>query len=86
MRPTPAGSNINNPNPAQPEILTVRQVAELLGISEKAARCRVSQGLLPFRRWGGSLVFLRKEILAFLEALPGTSLKDATENAERRIE
>ncbi len=71
---------------AQPlaEILTVAQVAEMLGKTEKAVRCRAAEGLLPCRRWGGSLIFLRKEIMEFLEQLPGTNLQAARENAEKR--
>jgi hypothetical protein len=67
-------------------LLNVRGVSELLGMTEKAIRCRAAQGLLPSRRWGGRVVFLRDEVLSFLQALPGTTPTDAQENARRRAE
>jgi predicted DNA-binding transcriptional regulator AlpA len=68
-------------------LLDVRGVAELLGVTEKAIRCRAAQRLLPCRRWGGRVVFLRSEIEAFFAALPGVSIEEARqEQATRRAE
>jgi hypothetical protein len=63
------------------EVLDVAGVAALMGTSEKAIRARVARQTIPFRRWGGRVVFLRGEVLAFLARLDGVSLEDAVGNA-----
>jgi Helix-turn-helix domain len=66
------------------EILDVTAVAKLLGIKPKMARARASRRLLPFRRWAGRLIFIRSEVLAFLEQLSGCRAEEALENLEAR--
>lgn len=51
-------------------MLTVKDVAKLLGITPAGVRMRVYRGRLPARRLGGRIVFLRKELEEFLEQLP----------------
>jgi predicted DNA-binding transcriptional regulator AlpA len=70
---------------SQSILLDVNQVAALLNISSKAVRCRIEQRLLPHRRWGGSVIFLRAEIEHFfIKALPGVTLDEARANTEAR--
>lgn len=52
------------------EVLGVKEVAELFGDTPQAIRMRVYRGLLPARRLGGKIVFLRKELEEFLRNLP----------------
>lgn len=57
--------------------LSVGEVAEMLGASERAVRQRIARGQLPYRRWGRRLVIFQAELEAFLNALPGTSSAEA---------
>ena len=62
------------------EILGVRELASLFGSSEGFVRKRAARGMLPVRRYGGRLVFIRTEVLKFLEALDGVGLEEALRN------
>ncbi|WP_447859730.1 helix-turn-helix domain-containing protein [Nitrospira calida] len=53
------------------EVLSIAQCAALLGTTEKAIRRRVDRRHLPFRRLGRRIIFLRSELLAYLDRLPG---------------
>lgn len=65
-------------------VLDVAGAAELLGVTEKVIRSRASRMLLPHRRWGGRLVFVKRELEEFFQSLPGC-LKDAVlENIDAR--
>jgi excisionase family DNA binding protein len=66
------------------ELLYVADVARLLSCSEKAIRRRIERGLLPHRRLGGRVIFLRSEIEAFLAMLPGVTLDEARANLALR--
>lgn len=67
------------------EILDASGVKELLGAkSEKIVYARAARGLLPHRRWGGRLIFLKEEIITFLKALPGTTVQEAVSNSAER--
>jgi hypothetical protein len=65
-------------------ILDVSGVAELLDCSEGMVRTRAARGLLPSKRWGSRLIFLRQEILEYLATLPGTTVEEARRNQQRR--
>ncbi|MBZ5499259.1 MAG: helix-turn-helix domain-containing protein [Acidobacteriia bacterium] len=65
-------------------MLDVAGAAELLGVTEKVIRARAARMLLPHRRWGGRLVFVRKEIEEFFQSLPGCSKDAALQNVEAR--
>ena len=53
--------------------------------SEDLVRSRVASGLLPYRKWGGRIVFLRSELEAFFsKSLPGVTLEQARENNQSR--
>lgn len=62
----------------------VAAVAEKLGTSQGKIRSAVARGLLPYRRWGGRVVFLAAEVDAFIQKLPGVSLEEALENIKRK--
>lgn len=64
--------------------LDVRSVSALCGWSEKATRAMIERRLIPFRRLGGRIVFLRSELDAWLQALPGCAPGEARRNAEER--
>jgi excisionase family DNA binding protein len=66
------------------ELLDVRQTASLLGLSEKAVRSRVDRRLMPFRRLGGRVVFVRAELDAFVAALEGCGVDEAIANLRLR--
>jgi len=52
-------------------VLTVEDVAILLGRTPKAVRRMVERGQLPYRKLGRRVLFLRAELEEFLNALPG---------------
>jgi hypothetical protein len=65
------------------EVLDVTGVTGLLGGTDKMVRSRVSRGLIPHRRWGGRVIFLRSEVLAFLARLEGVTPDEALVNIAR---
>jgi excisionase family DNA binding protein len=52
--------------PSHPEILTLEQVAEMLGVNYKTALYSAQRGDLPGRRVGKRWVFSRAAVLAWL--------------------
>ena len=54
-----------------------RQLAEYLGVSPNAVHVLVNRGLLPVRRQGRTLVFVKGEIDQFFASLPGVSVREA---------
>ena len=65
-------------------VLDINDAAALMGTTEKAVRQRVARRLLPFRKLGGRVIFLKEELEAFLRALPGCSLEEAKSNVAAR--
>ena len=72
------------PRAIKGEILDVVAAALLLGITDKTIRARRARGLIPFRKWGGRVVFLRSELLQLLKDPPGCSIEEVVENVKRR--
>jgi hypothetical protein len=66
------------------EVLDVAGAAQLLGATEKCIRARVARQLLPFRRWGARIVFLRADLMKFLGQLEGVSVDQALANGAAR--
>ena len=65
------------------KVLDFQQTKKKLNIeSDKALYQRVSRHQIPFRRWGGRLVFVEEEIDQFLAALPGISVEEAVAKVE----
>lgn len=65
-------------------LLDVCGAATFLGDTEHAIRAQVARGLLPHRRRGGRIVFLRAELEEFLRRLPGVTLDEALRNVVSR--
>jgi excisionase family DNA binding protein len=55
---------------ARQVVLTVADVAALIGRSPKAVRHAIRRRQIPARRWGGRVVILREDLEAHLRALP----------------
>lgn len=66
------------------EILDVSAAALFLGITEKGLRARVARRMIPFKRWGGRVCFLRGELLDFLRSLDGCRVDEALQNGRER--
>ena len=54
------------------------------GWPEKNTRYLVDAGLLPHRRLGGRIIFLRDELEQWLATLSGVTLEQARENLKAR--
>ena len=65
-------------------VLDVAGAAELLGVTEKVIRARAARMLLPHRRWGKRLVFVKRELEDFFLTLPGCSVETAIEGVAVR--
>jgi hypothetical protein len=72
------------PRAFQGEILDVASASAFLGISEKSLRARVARRMIPFKRWGGRVCFLRGELLDFLRNLDGCRIDEALQNGRER--
>ena len=66
------------------QLLDVASAAKYLGTSEKCIRSRVSRRLLPYKRMGGRVLFVRVELDAYLSALGGCGVDEAVENERVR--
>jgi excisionase family DNA binding protein len=56
-------------------VLSVKDMAVLLGCSEQAVYKQVYRQALPYRKMGRKVVFLRQEVEAYLHGLPGLELR-----------
>jgi hypothetical protein len=65
-------------------VLDVATMARELGDSEKGIRAKVARGLLPYRRLGVRVIFVRAEVQDFLRQLPGVSVNEALANVVAR--
>lgn len=65
-------------------ILYVSDAASYLNCSQKAIRSKVERQIIPYRRLGGRICFLRSELEEFISTLPGTTLAEARENLALR--
>jgi hypothetical protein len=67
------------------EILDCRTAAEIFGGTERLWYSRAARGIVPHRKWGGRLIFLRSEVEAFfVGTLPGVTLAEAKANIAAR--
>ena len=68
-----------------PEIMDVHACArDYFKGSEATVWSRKRRGLLPYRKYGGRIIFLRSELEQFFAQLPGVSVDEAIENIEAR--
>jgi hypothetical protein len=65
-------------------LLDVRHAAQFMGVTEKTLRARVARRVVPFKRLGGRIVFLKSDLEAFVSSLGGCSVKEALANVEMR--
>jgi hypothetical protein len=66
--------------------LDVRCGSLFLGWSEKRTRGLIERKLIPYRKQGGRIFFIRSELEQWLANLPGVTLDEAKENVEARNE
>ena len=59
------------------KLLSVKEGAVELGITERAAWQQIYRNKLPHRRWGGKVVIVASELEKFIAALPGLSAEEA---------
>ena len=52
------------------KVLSVQDVANLLGTTPGNIRIKVYRGQLPARKLGGRIVFLEEELREYLKSLP----------------
>jgi excisionase family DNA binding protein len=60
-------------------ILSIREVAQLLGRSEQAIYKLVARRQIPYRKLGKKVIFLKSEVERFLNDLPGLPLLTLTQ-------
>lgn len=64
--------------------LDVRAGAMFLGGTEKQVRGLIARALIPYRRLGGRIIFLKPELEQWLSTLDGVTLDEAKHNQEAR--
>jgi hypothetical protein len=65
-------------------VLDLRSASHNYGGTEKQWRAGVARRVIPFRRFGGRIVFLKHELDEFFSALPGVTLSEARANMAER--
>jgi hypothetical protein len=66
--------------------LDVRSCGTFMGTTDRVIRSLVAKGIIPYRRLGNRIVFLRSEIENWLTNLPGCSMEEARRNFRAREE
>jgi excisionase family DNA binding protein len=61
---------------------TIREVAALIGSTEKALRNRLARGQFPFRRLGRRVLIPADELEKFLAGLPGRTAREVSKAME----
>lgn len=64
--------------------LDVRGASAFYGVTEKTTRGLVARRMIPFRKLGGRVLFLRAELEQWLVTLDGCTLEEAQANQEAR--
>ena len=49
---------------------TTKELAEMLGVSERHIRRLSYKGKLPARKWGKKVIFLKEELNEYFKSLP----------------
>ena len=63
---------------------TIKEVAAMMGSTEKALRGRLARGQFPYKKLGRRVLIPRNELEKFLTALPGTTADEAVAAVEER--
>ncbi len=64
--------------------MSIDAAAEFIGCTPRALRSMAERQIVPFRRRGFRLLFLRSELEQWLDKLPGVSLNQAIKNRQQR--
>jgi hypothetical protein len=67
-------------------MLDIRTGSALCGWSEKQSRAMIGRGLMPHRRLGRRILFVRAELETWLQNLGGVTLEEATANQRTRTD
>jgi excisionase family DNA binding protein len=51
-------------------VVSVREISEMLGMSDFAVRRAIFQGRLPARKWGAKVVVFKNDLDRYLSSLP----------------
>lgn len=65
-------------------LLGIPEAAKFLGVTEKALRGKVAKGQLPTKIEGTRIYFLKHELKAYYDNLPGVSVEEALNNSGAR--
>ncbi|MEQ1794303.1 MAG: hypothetical protein ABL970_08945 [Nitrospira sp.] len=66
--------------------MDLRSAAAFFGGTEKQTRGLVARRLIPFRRLGGRIIFLKTELEVWLQTLDGCTPDEARQNGVARYE
>ena len=61
---------------------TIREVAAMMGSTEKALRGRLARGQFPYRKLGRRVLIPADQLEKFLSALPGRDAREAAAAVE----
>lgn len=67
-------------------LLSVKEAAAFLGMTQDALRARIKRRVVPFRRLGGRVMLLRSELEQYIARLPGVDTDEALEAMQTRHE
>jgi len=67
-------------------LLSVKEAAAFLGMTQDALRARIKRRVVPFRRLGGRVMLLRTELEQYIARLPGVDTDEALEAMQSRRE
>ena len=56
--------------------INIEEASYLTGMTQDALYRKVERGQIPYRKWGKRLLFEQRELLEFLDALPGMRPED----------
>ena len=70
--------------PIGAQVLDISSAAELLGMTPKGIRKRVERRMIPFKKWGSRICFVRAELESFIASLPGCTVEEAQNNEEAK--
>lgn len=76
--------SITRQSTAAQQVLDVVEAASLLGTTPKAVRQRVARRTLPFRKFGGRIIFLKEQLEELVRDSPGCSVEEAQANMMAR--
>ena len=67
-------------------LLSVKEAAAFLGVTQDALRARIKRRVVPFRRLGGRVMLLRSELEQYIARLPGVDTDEALKEMQSRRE